>query len=234
MPIPLRILIVDDDFVTLDTLRDVLTDMGYVVAGDAMSVEEAEQVLLKEEIDFAILDINLGAENDGISLGHKLKDNYGIPFIYLTAYSDGATISAAAQTQPFGYIIKPFSAADIHAAIEVAIGRREIEQKDIQEIFLRDGEKFYKIKIEHIRYVKVYRNYLEIHTLEDSYVIRSTLKDFSKRLPENIFFQPHRSYLVNGNHVQGYKNGALRLGSSIEIPVSRMGKTVVNAYYSQK
>ena len=235
MPSPLRMLIVENDFVTMDTLRDELCELGYIVAADAMTIAEAEQALQKLSIDFAILDINLQSPHDGIILGQHIKERYGIPFVYLTAYSDSATISSAARTHPYGYIIKPFSAADLQAAIEVALQRREAERTEHAEkpVFIKDGENFFQLKASEIRYVTAYRNYLEINCVDQKCVIRSTLKEFKERLPEDSFFQPHRSFLVNAHHVKALKKDMLLMGE-ISIPVSRKGRDIVQDFFSHK
>ena len=70
-----RVLIVEDEFVTLDTLRNYLEDSGYEVSGDAMRAEEALCFLEKSETDIAILDIQLKGGKDGILFANP--DNFG-------------------------------------------------------------------------------------------------------------------------------------------------------------
>ena len=229
---PLRILIVEDEFVTLDMLSNSLSDMGYTVAGDAMTVEEARTVLASTPVDLAILDINVHGEGKGIALGHFIREKYGIPFIYLTAYSDPATIQAATETSPYGYLIKPFSPADIHAAIKVAMSR--VDSNGGRDLYLRDQSTFVRVKAQDIYYAVASRNYMEVHTRVGKHVIRSTMKELIERLPAGQFLRPHRSYVVNAQHVRGYKNGVLRLEGNVELPVSDTGHRVVQEFFARR
>ncbi len=235
MATPLRILIVEDEFVTLDTLRDTLQDLGYIVAGDAMTVSEAKEILRTCPVDIAILDINLEAPGDGIELGHFIRNQYQLPFMYLTAYANATTIREAAKSKPYGYLIKPFTPSDIYAALEVTLARAEEEQGDSQEadIFLRDGENFCRVPVQEISFVQAFRNYLEVHVGDERYLIRSTLKDFWERLPEDTFLQPHRSFLVNPEKVTGFDGASLKLAEA-SIPVSRSAKTEILIFFAQK
>src|SRR6185369_3274345 len=71
--------------------------------------------------DLILLDINLkGSELDGIRVAEQIHQNYQIPFIFLTAFSDKTTLEKAKLTEPYGYIIKPFEENDIRTSIEIA------------------------------------------------------------------------------------------------------------------
>ena len=71
-----RILIVEDEFVTLDLLRDYLEESGYEVSGDAMSADEAIKILEKGETDFAMLDINIKGDKNGIWVAEQIQKKY--------------------------------------------------------------------------------------------------------------------------------------------------------------
>ncbi|MGZ7117638.1 MAG: methanogen output domain 1-containing protein, partial [Methanobacterium sp.] len=73
-----------------------------------------------------------------------IKDEYNIPVVYLTAYSDEKTLKRAKITGPFGYIIKPFEDRELHSAIEVALYKHEMESK------LRANEKWLYTTLESI------------------------------------------------------------------------------------
>jgi CheY-like chemotaxis protein len=83
-----------------------------------------------------MMDIVLKGEMDGIEAAQKIRDAYGIPVVYLTAYSDERTLKRAKITQPFGYIIKPFEDRELHSAVEVALYKHLMESK------LKESEKW--------------------------------------------------------------------------------------------
>jgi CheY-like chemotaxis protein len=103
----LRILIVEDEFITLDLLKDYVIELGYHVSGDAINAEEAISVLEKNETDLVLLDINLTKEKDGIWIAEQINTKYKIPFIFISAYSDAETIKKAAFWHPSAYLVKP-------------------------------------------------------------------------------------------------------------------------------
>src|SRR6185369_15098431 len=83
--------------------------------------KKALDAIEKLDPDLVLLDINLkGSELDGIRVAEQIHQNYQIPFIFLTAFSDKATLEKAKLTEPYGYIIKPFEEDDIRTAIEIA------------------------------------------------------------------------------------------------------------------
>ncbi len=117
---PLKILIVEDDPIIAEDLAGCLALLKYEVNGIAYSSKEALSLLSTNEIDLAILDINLGVEDSGIQLASILNQEYLIPFIFLTAYSDDLLLKELRETLPAGFILKPFDQYRIKAAIEIA------------------------------------------------------------------------------------------------------------------
>lgn len=235
----IRVLIVEDEFITMDTLRDYLEESGYEVSGDAMRAEEAIDILERFDTDIVMLDINLKGEKDGIWIAEQIRQNYQIPFIFLSAYSDATTIERAASTNPYGYLVKPFSKADIFTAIEIALKNyaKEVRPLDIPEpnwadgsellinqfIFVKDNLTFKKIVISEISYIQAYKNYIELHLQGQRVVIRSTLQKFTSILPQKYFLQVHRSFVVNIRFVDEISPNQINIGDQ-SIPLSKSYK----------
>ena len=235
---PLRLLLVEDEFITLDLLRDTVLDLGYAVAADAMSAEEALRVAPDCGADLGLLDIHLERPRAGIELACALEARWGIPSLFLTAHGDAGTIAAAMAAEPLGYLVKPFRPVDVHAAIAVAAERlraraAEAPPGETPDLILRDQETFVRVRLGEIRYVEAFRNYLEVNTRDAAHVIRSTLKDFADELPAEDFFQPHRSFLVNARHVTALEATGLRLGDA-EVPVSRSRRQAVREFFARR
>lgn len=231
-----RVLIVEDEFITLDTLRDHLEQSGYEISGDAMRADEALDILERFETDLVMLDINLKGEKDGIWLAEQIRQHYHIPFIFLTAYSDGDTVQRAAKTNPYGYLVKPFTRADIFSAIEVALTNyaKEIAPLDIpeqswtegapllihQSIFVRDAVSYRKINLRDIRYIQAFKNYLELHVHTKRILVRSTLQKLTTVLPQSHFVQIHRSFMVNIRFVEEIGAAYVSVGDD-KLPLSK-------------
>ena len=90
-----RILIVEDERVTGEDLRDILTELGYsvtaLVASGADAIAQAEQ----NPPDIALMDIRIQGEMDGTATALVLRERFNIPVIYLTAHVDSATVGAS-------------------------------------------------------------------------------------------------------------------------------------------
>lgn len=247
-----RILIVEDEFITMDALRDALTGMGYGISGDVMKADEALRVLDEGQTDLAILDIHIKGSRSGIWLAEQIRERYHIPFIFLTAFGDKQTIADAARTQPGSYLVKPFVEQDLHAAIELALhtymaitpstaqpvlpvatlaaGQPVEQAKKLlinDSIFVKDDLVFRRVSVADIQYIQSFRNYLELSVGQGiKHVLRSTLKDFLTQLPPDVFIQTHRSYAVNLKHINRIGGNFVGVGDH-EVPMSREVKNEV-------
>lgn len=117
----LKVLIVEDEPLIARNIAMYLRNHDYEVSGIAHDPEEALYQLNRNPPDFVILDINLEAERDGIQLGEHINRRCFIPFVYLTSYSDKGTLERAKQTNPYGFIVKPFNEKTLYATIEIAL-----------------------------------------------------------------------------------------------------------------
>ena len=131
------ILVVDDEAIIAMNLRNRLERLGYEVFMPVASGEEAIEKAGELSPDLILMDIVLLGELDGIDAAAKIRSEYDIPIIYLTAYSDEAILERAKITEPFGYIIKPFKDRELNTSIEMALykHRMDSELKEREEWF---------------------------------------------------------------------------------------------------
>jgi two-component SAPR family response regulator len=113
-----KIIVVEDEALIADNIAEILEDCGYEIPAVCGKVETALVEIEKHKPDLILLDINLKNNLDGIDLAHEINKKYQIPFIFLTSNSDAKTIDKAKLTSPQGYIIKPFTKADLQSNIE--------------------------------------------------------------------------------------------------------------------
>jgi PAS domain S-box-containing protein len=123
------ILIVEDNNIVMLELKDRLSEMDYEVVGTASSGLEAINKAGIHRPDLTLMDIRLKGEMDGIEAAAKIKEEFNLPVVYLTAHTDESTISRAKITEPFGYIIKPFEERELHSTIEMALYKHKMEKK---------------------------------------------------------------------------------------------------------
>lgn len=124
-----KILIVEDEVITAKILEDMLTSLGYKVVARVKTGENAIKTAGKYQPDFVLMDIVLEGMMDGIDAAAEIKKQFGIPVIYLTAFSDDATIGRAKETDPYGYLVKPFVKETIHSTIQIAAAKKLFDDR---------------------------------------------------------------------------------------------------------
>ncbi len=129
-----RILLVYDEIVISMRLEEVLTSMGYDVAGVAASGREAVEMARDHSPDLILMDIVMPGELDGIDAAAKIRSEIDIPVIFITGHAKDRLIERAKQVSPFGYILKPFQENQIKVAIEIALHKDKME-KQLQKAY---------------------------------------------------------------------------------------------------
>ncbi|WGS86944.1 EAL domain-containing protein [Methylomonas sp. UP202] len=124
-----KILIVEDEGIIAMDIRRQLEGFGYQVVATAFSGGQAITLANQHKPDLVMMDIVLKGEMDGISAAQAIVESLRIPVIFLTAYSDSATLARAKATGAYGYLIKPFRPDELHASIEVALYKHQLERK---------------------------------------------------------------------------------------------------------
>ena len=120
-----KILIVENERIVADDIKQRLEDLGYEVIGISGNSEDALKKTGEIKPDIILMDIILTGEVDGIETAQQISEIYSIPFIYLTAYYDDEILKRASLTQPAGYITKPFNTVGLHAAIQMALYKQK-------------------------------------------------------------------------------------------------------------
>jgi len=121
-----RILIAEDEAIVASDLAVALTEFGYAVPATVATGEDTIERARALRPDLVLMDIRLQGAVDGIQAASSLREEHDIPVIYLTAHSDDDTLRRAMQTEPVGYLVKPFSMPQLRCAIEIALHRRAI------------------------------------------------------------------------------------------------------------
>src|SRR5262245_49691433 len=129
-----HILVVDDDRLVLAALAEGLRGAGYRVTGVA-SGEEALTSAGRETPDIALLDVRMPGMS-GIELGRRLREQYGVPFMYLSAYGDQEVVQQAVEEGALGYLVKPLDIQQIAPSIEAGLTRaggiKGLRQSEVQ------------------------------------------------------------------------------------------------------
>lgn len=125
-----RILVVEDDQLVAIDICTRLEALGvYDVAGRATTGEEAISMVAELKPDLVLMDIVLKSDMDGIEAAGIIRSKYNVPVVYLTSYMDEEFLKRAKITVPFGYILKPFNARELHTTIEMALYRHRADDE---------------------------------------------------------------------------------------------------------
>ncbi len=146
-----KILILENELIVAEDLKDTLEDFGYKVVDICPSGEKALEILPYDGLEVILMDIMLKGKVDGITAASIIQNSYDIPVVYLTAHTDDNTFKRAKLTKPYGYIIKPYEKKALYTTLELAIynHKRDKELKE-KELRLRESEKRYKTLFETI------------------------------------------------------------------------------------
>lgn len=136
------VLVVEDERIVAKDMKRTLELMGYVVAGTASSGDQA--VIMAGELspDLVLMDIILEGDMDGIQAAEEIRSRFRIPVVYVTAYSDEQSVARAKETEPYAYIIKPFTKETLATTIEMVLNKAEMEAR------LRESEERYQALVE--------------------------------------------------------------------------------------
>jgi len=132
-------MIVDDEFIIQNELRVTLEEMGYQVIAMTGRAEEAIKKTEKQNPAIILMDIKLSGKMDGIDAAEIIKERFGTPIVFTTAFADEENIERAKLNMPFGYLIKPVKERDLKITIEMALyaakmhKEREKLIKELQE-----------------------------------------------------------------------------------------------------
>ncbi len=126
---PSYILVVEDEAIVAMDIEDRLISMGYRFGGVAASGEQALTLAEAKQPDLVLMDIRLQGDMDGIVAAEEMRRRFHVPVIFLTAYSEEATLERAKLAEPYGYVLKPFDDRELKSAIEIALYKHRAEEE---------------------------------------------------------------------------------------------------------
>lgn len=123
MPRPRRVLVVDDEHLAAASLKQALRWLGYEPLGPARDGAHAIQVAFYTQPDLVLMDIRMATDRDGIDAAAALYAQMAIPVMIVSAFSGSEQTRAAGEAGVFGFVVKPATADQLRAAIDVAWAR---------------------------------------------------------------------------------------------------------------
>ncbi|WP_114778218.1 LytR/AlgR family response regulator transcription factor [Botryobacter ruber] len=245
-----KILIAEDEVIIAEDIAACLEELGY----DTCAIDAGEDTLdlIKEtHPDLILLDINLKGKADGVDLGSQIRQEFDIPFIYLTAYADKETIDRAKKTEPDGFLVKPFDEKSLQSAIEIALYKHDHHHVKPEEngetssfkgkaheadiaadyLFVKVKHRIIKVQYSDILWVEAYDNYSFIVTTDQKYLVSSTLKDTEQKLPPANFVRVHRSFIANLDKIEALEENSVMFSKG-EIPIGKSYKKALMSKFN--
>lgn len=129
---PRKLLVVEDEALVAEDIADHLRKLGYNVVGVIDNGEEAVRQAFALMPDLVLMDVQLRGGMDGTEAARQIRVSCGRPVIFLTGHSDPSVIKRAKESEPYGYILKPFGERELLVQIEMALYRHQMEMERAQ------------------------------------------------------------------------------------------------------
>lgn len=227
-----KAIIVDDERLARQELRKLLAPFTEIeVVDEASNADEALDKIDQHSPDIIFLDINMPGKS-GFDLLQELDKSPAV--IFTTAYDEYAV--KAFEVNALDYIVKPIEPKRLAEAINKLMESVQKENQAIQEaarkgllgendqVFIKDGERCWFIKLGEIRLIESVGNYAKVYFSSYKPLILKSLNALEERLDDKVFFRANRKHIVNlrmVDKVEPYFNGGLQLelkgGEKIEI-----------------
>ncbi|UWX55577.1 LytTR family DNA-binding domain-containing protein [Maribacter litopenaei] len=228
----IKAVIVEDSRLARNELKELIK--GYLqieIIGEAENVDDGYNLIEEHSPDLLFLDINM-PEKDGFELLEMLDE---VPItIFTTAFDEYAIKSF--EYNALDYLLKPINEKRFAKAIEKVEEklneRREVSSENTQrltgnsQIFIKDGEKCWLIKVGDISHFEIVGNYTRVFFQDEKPMLYKSLNQVEEKLPEKYFFRANRQQIINTNFIANvvpWFNGKLKLtmANGEEVEVSR-------------
>jgi DNA-binding LytR/AlgR family response regulator len=221
----LNIYIVEDEPLIVSTIEVALRKQGFYALGNTDNFKSAIKDIERLNPDLVLIDIQLEGHKDGVDLALEL-DKIQQPYLFLSSQTDPSTINRVKQTNPLGYIVKPFTETGLRTNIELAW--HNYSESKQQFLTIKHEGRLHRINQNTIYYLKAFDNYCYIVTQSQTYLVPHTLKHVFEQLENTEFIKTHRSYVVNLNHILSVNKNTSSLESE-NIPLSASQKSLVTS-----
>ena len=200
----IKAVIVEDSRLARNELKELLKNHPEIeIIGEAENVDVGYALINKTQPDLLFLDINM-PEKDGFELLEML-DNVPIT-IFTTAFDEYAIKSF--EYNALDYLLKPINPVRFAKALEkVATKVQENSEKSSEklslsnQIFIKDGEKCWLVKISDIYLFEVDGNYTKVFFLNEKAMLNKSLNQIEKKLPEGFFCRANRNQIINIDYI---------------------------------
>lgn len=216
----IKCLVVDDEILSRRGLIKRLKTFDCIeVIGEAKCVESFIEAHHRYKPDLVFMDIMLRDKN----IMEYFSELHEIPMlVFVSAYSHFALHGF--ELQAVDYLLKPVSENRLNLCIDKIrnqyFNQMKFQKTSLAPLYLRSNGKLFKVLPNDIFYIKSMENYVVIHLEHKTLIVKMTLEQILKQLPEHQFMQVHRCFVVSSNKIECIEKGGLRILNDL-IPISR-------------
>lgn len=216
----IKCIIVEDERLAQDVIKNHLQQVDrFELVGVYRNAPEAAEALSNNDVDVMFLDIQL----PGMSGLHFLRTLSDPPLTVLTtAYPEHALESY--EYNVIDYLLKPISfdrfLKTVNKIVDGKLLNESAKEKEVpgDHIFVKANSKFFKVNFATIVYIEGMKDYLKIHTTENTLVTHQTMNDIEKILPAKQFLRIHKSYIISLSHIRAIYGNSVEMDNAT-IPV---------------
>ena len=216
----IRCMIVDDEPLAVELLSTHVDKIDQLeLVATANNPIEAIGLLKEHQIDLLFLDIQMPVLT-GIELVKALQNKPDV--IFTTAYREYAVESY--ELDVVDYLMKPITFVRFVQSVNKYIDKKSDHQKEekssitqSESIYVNVNRRYVKVIFEDINYIESVKDYIHIHTINDTVITKETITNFETKLP-NQFLRIHRSFIVNRSKITAFTSHDIEIGSK-EIPI---------------
>jgi DNA-binding LytR/AlgR family response regulator len=219
-------IIIDDDATARLIIHQLCKRSDQLnVIEEFSSAIDAIKYLNSNDVDLVYLDIHMPTFS-GFDFIQTLKKP---PKIILTTSDTEMALQAFEYKSVVDYLVKPISKERFDKSLEklepVFIKEPTIEEGILSNyIYVNVDRRLVKVNIPSIYLIEAKGDYINIKTSEKNYLVHSTLKKIEDKLPSNMFFRVHRSFIINFSEIVDIEDNSVLIRKDV-VPVSRSNKS---------
>lgn len=232
----LTAVIVEDSRLARNELKELLKAHPEIeLIGEAANVDDGFKLITESKPDLLFLDINM-PEKDGFELLEMLDE---VPITIFTTAFDQYAIKSF-EYNAFDYLLKPINQNRFSKCIIKVIesSAESVSKPAIddafglqKQIFIKDGEKCWLVKIQDIAMFEIVGNYTRVYFDNDKALVYKSLLQIEEKLPADVFFRANRQQIINIQHVKkvvSWFGGKLKIemNSGEEVEISRRQSSI--------
>lgn len=228
----IKYIIVDDEPIAHDIIKtycDALPNLSFVA--DCYDAIEAMECLRNNEVDLVFLDLNM-PRLKGFEFLRVIDNPPNI--IVTTAYQEHAL--EGYELNIIDYLLKPFSFERFLKAIQKIESKKEAKtgsnaSASEEGLFLRSNKKLIQMKKDDILFVEAVGNYVKVVTHSNELQVREKISEILTLLPENKFFQVHKSFIIAKKHINAIEGNRILIENYV-IPIGKTFKSQLKSILS--